>query len=400
MKKVILIFLCAFFVKGYFVKENTTKVMAAPKVEAKGAVLIDEKTGRVLWEKNAYDQMAMASTTKIMTLIVALENGNMQDKVKISSKAARQPKVKMNLDVDEEIKLEYLLYALMLQSFNDSAVAIAEHIGGDVETFCQMMTDKAKEIGAYNTCFETPSGLDGDKHYSTPYDMALIAKYALDNEEFIRITNTPNIEVHSNKANYSLVNKNRLLRQVSGAKGVKTGFTNKAGHCFVGAVERDELSIISVVLGSGWGHDREQKWIDTKEILSYGFDNFKYVDIIEAGQDGGAPVSVHRAKVGELELMFEEGLMLPLSEEEQAGLEVKVVRPSQINAPVKKGDKIGVGKVYIGNKLEEEIALVSKMDIDRHDLKTSVEKVLNQWFGLIGESDVVLPEVWFEFLVK
>ena len=383
MKKLLLIFLFMIFIKG--------TVEGAPNVEAQGAILIEESTGRILWEKNGHKQMAMASTTKIMTAIIALENGNLSDTVTVSKKAAISPKVKMNLSTGEEIKLEYLLYALMLQSYNDAAVAIAEHVGGSVDEFCRLMTQKAKEIGAYETSFETPSGLDGENHYSTPYDMALIARYALKNPEFIKITNTRSLGVSSDKKSYSLVNKNRLLDQMQGAKGVKTGFTGKAGHCFVGAVEQNDMGLISVVLGSGWGGNRNQKWVDTKEILNFGFDTFQYMPIVQA-LSPAKDIDVYRARKSNLPLIFAEGLELPLSQEEYRGLRVTVAAPGAIAAPVKKGQTVGIGKVYINNKLEKEIPLIATEDIARHDLKTSMEKVLNAWFDLAGTGDIELPE--------
>ncbi|MCL1936388.1 MAG: D-alanyl-D-alanine carboxypeptidase [Defluviitaleaceae bacterium] len=395
MKNFILIYFFAFV----FVFINITNINASDKVkepkelivEAHGAILIDEKSGRVLWGKNEEEQLAMASTTKIMTAIVAIENGNMDDIIKISKRATRSPKVKMNLSVDEEIKLEYLMYALMLQSFNDSAVAIAEHIGGSVEDFCKMMTQKAKEIGAYNTSFETPSGLDSENHYSTAHDMAIIAKYALENSEFVKIINTRNLEVKSNKRTYSLMNKNKLLDLMPGAKGVKTGFTGKAGHCFVGAVERESISLISVVLGSGWGNNKKQKWIDTKKILDFGFENFRYMDVIVNKEiDKNIPVERSRNEI--LNLEFAELLSMPLSNEEFESIEIVLNIPNFVIAPVKNGDIVGVSKIYINNKLEKEIEIIAINDVNRNDLKTSIEKILNSWFDLAGEGSIVLPE--------
>ena len=388
MKKISLIFLCAVMMLS-----NLTHIQAtdAPEVEAKGAVLIDEKTGRVLWGKNEYDQMAMASTTKIMTLMVALESGKIHETVKVSAKAARQPKVKMNLSIDEEIKLEYLLYALMLQSFNDAAMAIAEHVAGSDEAFCALMTQRAKEIGAYNTSFETPSGLDGEEHHSTPYDMAIIAKWALENEDFVRITNTPSLSVQSNKKSYALVNKNRLLSQMQGAKGVKTGFTNKAGHCFVGAVERDGMGYISVVLGSGWGGNRHQKWIDTKKILNYGFEHFSYHPLVTEPETGQI-IHVERSRQPQLQLVYDGTLTLPLSDYELSTVRIDIEAPTTIKAPVEAGQQVGVAKIYIDNKLEHELPVRTASSAARHDLKTSIEKILNSWFGMAGEASLVLPE--------
>ena len=371
---------------------NTIEKPKVPTVEAQGAILIDERSGRILWEKNGFDPLAMASTTKIMTLLIAIENGNLEDIVTVSEKAARQPKVKMNLSAGEEIKLEYLLYALMLQSFNDSAVAIAEHIGGTVENFCQMMTNRAYELGAYDTIFETPSGLDKGEHHSTAHDMAIISRYAMQNPEFVRIVNTMNATVFSNKKEYNLINKNRLLYEMPGAKGIKTGFTNKAGHCFVGAVEHNDMGFISVVLGSGWGGNRHQKWIDTKKILNFGFDNFAYHDIITDIQTGNT-IQVERSRLGKVDLIFNETLSLPLSDYEFENLQIILEAPSTIKAPVEKNQKLGVSKIYIDNKLEYEIDLLAAENVERHDLKTSFEKILNTWFDFAGEGTIVLPEI-------
>jgi len=333
----------------------------------------------------------MASTTKIMTLIVALENGNINDTVKITRRAASAPPVKMKLSTNEEIKLEYLLYALMLQSYNDSAVAIAEHISGSVEEFCKLMTQKAKEIGAFNTSFETPSGLDAENHYSTAYDMGIIARYALQNEDFLRITNTPSLDVTSNKSSYHLQNKNRLLTEVHGAKGVKTGFTGKAGHCFVGAVERDELSLISVVLGSGWGGNRNQKWIDTKEILSYGFKEFELKDLINKGEIAGS-VNIGRSKTANIDLEYGHSLKLPLSKNEHVEIELKHVKDAL--APINEGDVLGVAKIYINNRLENTIDLIATETAERHDLQSICEKLLKNlyqfYYGVLPVNNFIL----------
>ena len=190
MKTLILFLICVIFTQNIVYAKLETKDIKEPNTEAIGAILLDATNGRVLWEKNGYKELPMASTTKIMTLLVALENGNKNDIVTVSSKASSQPKVRMNLKKGEEIKLEHLLYALMLNSFNDAAVAIAEHISGTVEDFTNLMTERAKELGAYSTSFKTPSGLDADGHFSTAFDMAIITKEALKNEELVKIITT------------------------------------------------------------------------------------------------------------------------------------------------------------------------------------------------------------------
>ena len=367
-----------------------------PKIAAQGAVLMDAKTGRVLWDRNAEEPLAMASTTKIMTAIIALENGNLKDTVTVSKRAASAPEVNMNLTVGEELTLEALLYALMLQSYNDSAVAIAEHIGGDVEGFCRLMTEKARELGAKDTVFETPNGLDTGDHHSTAYDMALITQYALQNEKFMAIINTPNISVSSNKRSYDLYNKNRLLTEYSGANGVKTGFTGKAGQCFVGAAVRNDMQLISVVLASGWGDaGKEQKWIDTKRLLDYGFDNYKYVEIVKENEICGT-LNITRTKTPQVALTLEKGLMMPLNPNESAALRVQYTIPDTVMAPVEKGQVMGQCTITIGKNTVASINLLAESSSPRHDLQTSLKKVLRDW-AQMGTNDEI-PIESFDFL--
>ena len=358
-----------------FADVNTNK---EPDVKALGAVLIDFDTGRVLWGKNINKPLAMASTTKIMTAILALEKGNLDDIVVVSKKAAIAPKVKMELKEGEKIKLEYLMYALMMQSSNDAAVAIAEHICGSVEEFCAEMTKKAKEIGAKDTVFITPNGLDSGNHHSTAYDMALIARYALNNDEFVRIINTKNISFKSSMKSYSFVNKNRLLSEYKGADGVKTGFTGKAGHCFVGSVKRDNLRLISVVLGSGWGTvGKEQKWKDTKKILDYGFNNFEYRTILNEGEEIGN-IEVRRAKEKSVDICYQNSITVCMKKGED---NPQIVRKVQefVLAPAEKGMKIGKAEVFIGNEKVGETDIVLKSSVERHDFKSSVDKLFRNW---------------------
>lgn len=364
------------------------------EIQAIGAVLMDARTGRVLWGKNEHAPLAMASTTKIMTAIAALENGDIESKVVASRRAAMAPKVHMGLSAGEEFRLYDLLLALMLESSNDAAIAIAEHISGSMEDFCVLMTHKAREIGADNTVFETPSGLDAENHLSTAYDMALITRYALENEEFMRLINTRSAEFRSSRRVYHMNNKNRLLNEFEGANGVKTGFTGKAGQCFVGACKRGDMQLISVVLGSGWGAEgREQKWKDTKKILTHGFDNFKY-EVIIAPQGDSGDIYVERSKTLFIPTYFAHGLMLPLSREEYESIVIDSDAPRLLRAPIIDGQRMGTAKVFIMGELAQEIPILANGTAARHDLKTSLERVLNTWLemGTNEKVDTLLPE--------
>jgi len=365
-----------------------------PTVEAAAAILMDAETGRVLWCKKAHEPMAMASTTKIMTAILALESGRMNETVTVSKRAAAAPKVKMNLSAGEKIHLGDLMLALMLESSNDAAVAIAEHLAGTVEEFCAQMTQKALELGTQNTLFESPSGLDVGNHHSTAYDLAMITRYALTVPGFVKLTNTASASFSSDKRAYSMNNKNRLLTEYSGANGVKTGFTGKAGHCFVGAAKRDGMQLISVVLASGWGDKgRAQKWRDTKEVLDYGFGNFKYEEIIVANTTAGE-LPVTRSRSQAIEYAFGSGIKIPLTQQEKADISLELYVPESMQAPINIGDVMGSARVYIGEDFHSEVNLVYTQAAARHDFKTSLEKVLNAYFrqATYEPVDIVLPE--------
>ena len=356
----------------------------APKVEALGAVIIDHDTGRVLWGKNEHEPMAMASTTKIMTALLTIALADLNDTVTVSARAAAAPKVNISLRTGEKLRLEDLVYALMLQSANDAAVAIAEHVSGSVEEFCKKMTARAAELGALNTVFGTPNGLDAEPHHSTAYDMALIARAAISNPEFIRITNTQETVFSSDKRQYHMYNRNRLLREYDGANGVKTGFTGRAGHCFVGAAKRGDMQLISVVFASGWGdRGKAQKWVDTKRLLDYGFSSFEYRDIIHDRAQAGK-VAVTRSKTPEISLYYADGLRLPLTEAERSSLRVEIEAPVSVMPPVAAGDSIGAAHVYIGQDLYTSIALLTAEGATRHDFETSLRKILAEWFNMAG----------------
>ncbi len=388
MKKILILIFSLIFTVNVYGGEMS--------VVSQGAVLMDEKTGRVLWEKNMNDQMAMASTTKIMTAIIALESGKTEETVIASKIAASAPEVKMGLKTGEEHRLYDLLYPLMLESSNDAAIAIAEHIGGSVEGFAKLMNDKVKEIGALNTEFVTPNGLDKGNHHSTPYDMALIAAYAIKNTEFLDIINTPQITIplkNTNEKTYTFTNKNRLLREFEGAIGVKTGFTNKAGQCFVGAAKRNDMTLISVVLASGWGtKGKEQKWIDSKKLLNYGFDNYSYVTVFEEGAEAGN-VDVIKGSKENVLAVAEERSLVCVNEEEKNDIDINVNILKSVEAPVKKGQKLGTIEVVLNNgEVLFKTDAVAADDIERHDFKTCMEKVIKLWFNIDVSLQTILGQ--------
>ena len=324
------------------------------------AVLMDASNRRVLFEKNGYEQVPMASTTKIMTLIVTLENANLDDVVNVSEYAASMPDVQLGICTGEKYRLSDLLYSLMLESHNDVAVAIAEHVGGSVEGFAKMMNEKAVELGANHTHFVTPNGLDADGHYTTAYDLALIASYAIENEEFLKIVQTPNYTFHEQESGkaYTVNNKDRFLNEYQGALGIKTGFTGKAGYCFVGAAEREGKKLVSVVLASGWPPNKNYKWQDTKSMMNYGMENYQIKKVLDKGKTFEQIKVCNSIEKSPVTPYVDEDLSILLSDQEEVSFELNV--PDQLTAPVKAGETIGELSIKIGGEQYKILPVYAK----------------------------------------
>lgn len=338
------------------------------QLHARSAILIDAATGRVLYEENGYAVMPMASTTKIMTCILALESGRTQEYVTVSRNAQGQPKVRLGIKEGEAYLLEDLLYSLMLESHNDTAVAIAEFIGGSVENFADMMNEKARELGCEDTFFITPNGLDatkdGKQHSSTAYDMALIAAYALENESFREIiaTGSHTFMEKSQTKQYTVYNKDAFLNMYEGALGVKTGFTNGAGYCFVGAVEQGEACYVSVVLGCGWPPNKSWKWADTKVLMNYGTQNYAYTTFCPDADYGNIRVEDGiREEVPVVALREEIGLLL----KENEAVTVEYELENFLTAPVLPGQIAGYERYVLEGEILAEFPIVVAEKTDR-----------------------------------
>ena len=347
-------------------------------LHAYSALLMDGNNGRVLWESKGFEEKAMASTTKIMTCIIALEYGNLEDTVTISKRASSAPEVKLFVKENEKYYLKDLLYALMLESSNDAAVAIAEQVGGSVESFCEMMTDKAKEIGAYNTSYKTPNGLDAEGHYTTAYDLALIARYALNNDKFVEVINTKywQFKEISNKRSFLVNNKNAFLNMMEGAIGVKTGFTSQAGYCFVGAIKNEKQYFISVVLASGWPPNKTWKWNDTQKIMKYAIDNYNYKDII-SGNEKIPDIKVIDGKKDKVAVMIDQSYGMLVKEDES--IKKQIVLPKEIEAPIDNDYIVGYVNISVDDKILKKIPLKAKGTIEKIDYAFCLDKLV-KWF--------------------
>lgn len=345
---------------------------------AKAAVLIDAENYRVLYGKNENEVMAMASTTKIMTLIIALEYCGMEEQVVFSPYACTAPDVQLNANKGETYYLKDLLYIMMLKSYNDVALAVAEHIGeiindnhydsektieqskSDINSFVNKMNEKAREYGLTNTYFITPNGLDARDengfHSTTAYELAVIAAHAIKNNTIIEICTTREYKYSelNNKRQGIIYNANRFLDMQKGAIGLKTGFTNEAGYCFVGAVDMDDRKMISVVLGSGWPPNKNYKWKDTSKLINYGLGKYKKEIIFDAFE------RYEDYENYETFIPFE--IKCLLTEDD----EVEIIYDMyQITELKKDNVQVGQAVVYINNKRTYIIPVLAKKKIKK-----------------------------------
>ncbi len=274
MKKLISALICACLLA--FCPQN----VCALSVSAHSAMLIEAESGKIIYEKDAHTRRGMASTTKIVTALCAIENLPLDTVVTVPSEAVGVEGSSVYLKAGEKLTLEHLLYAVMLQSANDAAAAVAIATAGSIENFAELMNAKAEALGLCDTHFENPHGLDGAEHYTTAFELAKIAAHALENEDFARIVSTVKytIPATESSAARALVNHNRLLRTYDDIVGVKTGFTKKCGRTLVSAAERDGVRLICVTLDDG------NDWQDHRAMLDYGFELYESVSLAEAGE--------------------------------------------------------------------------------------------------------------------
>ena len=354
-----------------------TEEPTKPKLNSLSALLLDGENNRVLYEVNGYNEMPMASTTKIMTCIIALEQGNMEDVVTVSSYAAKMPDVQLTIRAGEQYYLKDLMYSLMLESHNDVAVAIAEHVGGTVEGFATMMNDKARALECNNTNFITPNGLDAEEHYTTARDLAVISSYAINNKEFVKITNTSSYQFKELKKgrSFSVSNKNKFLYMMDGAIGIKTGFTGKAGYCFVGAIKRSDRTLISVVLGCGWPPSKSLKWTDTKRLMTYGLENYEKKQIFK--EMDLAPVFVEKGQTSYIGLTMEGDLNILLRDDEKVHIEYNI--PEILAAPQEEGSVVGAVKYYINDTLYADIPIYTTNESKIIDYSFCFMRILKLW---------------------
>lgn len=365
MKKVI------FYALVLMVIINNT-VYALPSINAESAILVDAESMRVLFEYNSYAKLPMASTTKIMTALIALEKGNINDMVRVDRDAVGIEGSSIYLYEDEIISLEDLLYGLMLRSGNDAAMAIGKHIAGDIENFVKLMNEKAEEIGANNTNFTNPHGLHDDNHYTTAYDLALITSRAMEVEKFKEISKTKSWIANREKNNI-FYNKNKTLWEYEGGDGVKTGYTTKAGRCLVASATRNGMKLIAVVLN-------DYNWFnDCYVLMDYGFNNYKPYVILERGQFI-KKIPVIYGNKDEVNAVIDETFMYPLKKEELNKIKIDYIVKENIIAPINKGDILGYVNIYLDGILIYKGSIVADKDIkELNTIKKIIEKIKSKF---------------------
>ena len=354
---------------------NHLGAMAQGETSAKAACVLELETGRVLFAFNENSRLPMASTTKVMTALLAIENGSPGDSVTCSANAYGVPGTTIYLTEGETLTLREMLLGLMLVSGNDAAVAIAEHIGGSVGQFVAMMNARARELGAVNTHFANPHGLPDDTHVTTALDLARIARAAMQNQEFRELVSTTDAEIPWAGRSHprQLHNKNRLLTSYPGATGVKTGYTSRAGRCLVFGASRDGMELVGVVLGC-------PDWFDEAERLLDGcFDTYTMTRLLGPLESAGSiPVTDGKQESVSLCLMRE--LCAPLAEGESAQIVLDV--PQSIVAPIYPGMHIGTASLVVGSQVLGQSEVVASERVDASRLTLDVRRVMRRWIWL------------------
>lgn len=354
------------------------------KVNAKSAVLIDVKTGTIIYKLNENERLAPASITKIMTMLLgleAIESGKIQltDEIRVSKRASGTGGSTVFLQEGETQTVENLFRAIAIRSANDAAVALAEHIAGSEELFVKQMNERAKELGMENTEFYNSNGLPNDNHYVSAYDVALMSRELLKHEvahEWLT-TYMDEMLVGKNKnSNQVMVNTNRLIKEYQGATGIKTGSTNEAGFCLSGSAKRGDLELIAVVMGSS---NSKVRFDEVKRMLDYGFATYDSMTIGNKG-DLVAVIPVEKGKIENIEVIFNKDVNILIEKGKESKVEQEIVLPEKIQSPVYEGDKIGELILKMDDNIIETVDLVSQDTVEKANVMNILKKTIKSYF--------------------
>lgn len=341
---VFIIVLTVFSMPVYGTEEGTSEEKAPPAVSAQTAIMVEANSGEVLYEKNADQKAYPASITKIITALLAIENGTLDKKVKVSDKAAGVEGSSIYLEPGEVIPLQDLVYGLMLRSGNDAAIAISEEIGGNTGSFVIMMNKRARELGAFNTNFTNPNGLHNPDHYTTARDMARIAAAAMKNSDFKKVAATKTWIAKRGEGKYNyFYNKNKVVYQYSGGSGIKIGFTKAAGRTLVASSERDGMELICVVMNA-------PDWFnDTYKLMDYAYSQYETSQIIMAQQ----PLKAVKVRGGSKDFALigsKEGICCPVKKGTENQISIVYMLPRHEKAPIRRWQEAGCLKIYVNGK--------------------------------------------------
>lgn len=358
---------------------SNTSFASEPDIASTSALLVESSTGKILYEKNAYEKMYPASTTKVLTAILVLENCDLTEMATVSHNAVYSlPSgyVNANLQKGEEISVNDLMYALMVKSANDAAIVLAEHIAGSVESFADMMNKKAQEIGCQNTHFVNPNGIHNENHYSTAYDLYLMASYAMKNETFRKYVSTtsytlpitnkyPSLDRYCVTTNDMLRTKSRYYNE--NIIGIKTGYTAEAKNCLIAGAQKDGIELISVVLHSDTNSEGlSERYVDTASLMDYGFNDFQFSNIVKKHSViENIEIENGSKKTRNLELVAKDTLTAYLNKETDfATLSPEIKLNDNLQAPISAGSSVGT-ITYTVDNIEYSTELLAKSNVEK-----------------------------------
>lgn len=371
--------------------ETSSNATDIPNINSRAAIVIDRNSKAILYGKSETEQRKMASTTKIMTAIVVLENANLSDIVTISKKAANTGGSVLGIKTGDKISVCDLLYGLLLVSGNDTAVALAEHVGGSVEGFADMMNKKAAELGLTNTHYVTPHGLDDDNHYTTAYELAILTDYALNNKTFYNYVATKSYTININGYPKTLRNTNELLGNLDGVYGVKTGFTNGANRCLVTSCKRGNLDIICIVLGADSKKFRTQ---DSIKLIEYCFSNYEVINLKQIINDylnnwkaqNLDKISVFKGVSNNIDVHLKDFNYeyYPVDKKYKNNTYINIDCNYVFEAPLQANTVIGTMEINIGENNVLKFDILNTINIDKKNTLNYFSELLANFFNYLS----------------
>ena len=366
------------------IEVTASNVSEVPKTNSRRYIVYDRISKSMIIGKNEDVKSAMASTTKIMTTIVILEKADLNEKITVSAKAGGTGGSRLGLKRGDKASVRDLLYGLMLRSGNDAAVALAEHVGGSVKEFAELMNEKASELGLTNTHFVTPHGLDDANHYTTALELAKLTDYAMDNEIFAKIVGTKSTTIYINNQPRQINNTNELLGVLNGVVGVKTGFTNNAGRCLVTETKRNNMDIITIVLGADTKKDRTK---DSVNLIEYTYSKYKMYNLEEQIIEefnkwkniNEKRILIIKGKTSnpKLALGAIEKATIPICDNDK--IEYSINALTEVEAPVEQWNAMGTLTVKLNGEILESIDIVNVNEVQKRDWKDYFKIVLNTY---------------------